>query len=203
MLTDEERRTQRDITEAYRWVYRVTEESGALLTDATRLMSERGLEDEEGLKSYYGQKLPPDSWPYVFFLARVFLHPDEKTAGTGIFLAISLGNERQGFEPRLYAGTLKWTGEDAQTNHSPIYSSAVDAKHYGRFAITGHLVFRAEPNQAGRQNHKGIDEVRWFAIPLAWVSTPERLVRIVDATVALRTGSDDGARNLVIEMSQS
>ena len=198
-MPSEVERRQNDITEAYRWVYKVTEECAALLGDTARLMRERGLEDEEGLRSYHGKKVPPDSWPYVYFLARAFLHPDEEGEGTAAFVSVSLGNERQGFAPRLCAGSMKWTGEGAQADHGPIYHGAIDAAYYKRFTVTGDGLFRSEPNGAGRQNHKGIEELKWFMTPLVWVSTPERLLRVVDAVVALRDGKEELARSLATE----
>ena len=131
MLTEEERSSQRDIAEAYKWVFRVTEEVGALLNDSVGLMRERDMEDVEGLRTYYGQKVPPDSWPCVYYLARVFQNSAAQRGDARIFLGISVGNPRADFVPELYAGTLRRTGEDAIRDRLSVITDG-DMKFHAR-----------------------------------------------------------------------
>lgn len=198
-MTDAERRTQADIAEAYRWVFRVTEEAGALLDDVVHLLRERGLEDVAGLKTYYGASVPPDSWPCVYHLARVFREPAPKPSAGSAFAAVSLGNPRHAFAPRLVLGSLHGRGEPRGDAAKAIYTAAIDPGHYPTFTVSGEGVRTSAPTPAGRKEHPDLDEVRWFALPLAWVSSPERVTRLTDALLALRAGDPAPAQALLAE----
>jgi len=92
-------------------------------------------------------------------------------------------------------------GEDAQAWFTSTYYCAVDAAYYKRCTVQGDAIRTSVPTETGRQWHKGVEELRWFSIPLTWVSTPERLVRVVDAAVALWRGDESPARGVVAETS--
>jgi hypothetical protein len=200
MLTDEEKRTQDDIREAYRWVMRVAEEAGALLIDGTKLLIGRGFENEEGLKSGFGVKVPPDAWPFVYFLARVY-HPLEKgPSGASVFLAVVPYNPELDEGPRLFSGCIRWSGSVKKVDYWVVWSAAASPKEQERFKLSGDKVITSDPTEAGRSHYKGIEEVRWFSLPLAWVSSAERLERIVDAITDMAKGHDQRALTLVNEV---
>lgn len=200
MLTDEEKRTQDDIREAYRWVMKVAEEAGALLADGTKLLVARGFENEEGLKSGFGQKVPPDAWPFVYFLARVY-HPLEKgPSGVSVFLAVVLYNPELDEGPQLFSGCIRWSGSTEKVDHWVVWSAAAFPQEQERFQLSGERVITSHPTEAGRSRYKGTEEVRWFSLPLAWASSAERFERIVDAMTDMAEGRDDGASALVQEV---
>lgn len=145
-------------------------------------------------------------WPFAYLKAMGAwpTEKDDASEGTGaLFGIIFYDSKRRG--PQCVAGTWAWSDAKANCDHwamlaafggdvSPVWADAFD--------LGPGPIHVSKPTSKARKLRPGVEQIRWFEIPLAALNSAERLREVVSAAQAMVVGDDTKALNLLSEVEK-
>jgi hypothetical protein len=200
-MNDQQQRWQEDGKKAFDWIAEVYSQTRTAREDAQALFEQDGwtwkFRDRWGGDAY---TTVLSDWPFVYLTAACALAPDvkgsEPTGTAAVFGFFFYDSERKG--PQCFAGRARWSQADAKIDHWALYGALGGVgESKQNFDRKGTLIKTATPNQKGRAWRPGLEEVCWFEVPLATITSADALRDVVVATQALVAGDESPADRLI------
>ncbi len=187
-------RWQQDSKRAFDWIAKIYDAAHLAWEDAEAYYDEAGWEIESGGGMggcTAATKL--SEWPFAYLKVMTATPPGTSSSddsGTAaVFGFLFYDSVRDG--PVCFGGTVRWSKSDAICDHQAFYAAFGSPGYWqGTFELTGTTVRTAVPNDRGRKFRPGVEEVRWFEVPLGTVDSADRLREIVMASQAMVKGDD-------------
>ena len=87
-------------------------------------------------------------------------------------------------------GTVRWPGKP-KPNHWMLLS-AIGNRSHCRFDIRDEAPLRVStPNDVGTKKYGGVEEVRFFELPLGYLTGGEMLKTVIEASIAMVRGDNE------------
>jgi hypothetical protein len=144
-------------------------------------------------------------WPFAYLKAMGAFRPnepDEASEGTGALFGMIFHDTKRG-GPQCVAGTFAWSDAKANCDHwimLAAFGGDVPPGYVGAFEVGPGPIHRAAPTAKARKLRPGVEEIRWFEIPLGSLNSAERLREVVSAAQAMVDGDDARALTLLGEV---
>ena len=193
---------QHDARRAFEWFADLYEQAGLMLDDAEAFLKEDGWQLPTtsgwgGTANAY-QKLR--DWPFTYLRAVATLPPHTDAAsdsGKAGFVGILFHDgKREG--PVVFGATVTWNRTEKKLDHWLFYSMLGGASepHGDQYFAecfdrvgTG-PVFEARLTAKGRKRFAGVDDARWFELPLASIDSADKLRKAVTVVEGLVLGDE-------------
>jgi len=205
-MTQDQVRWQDDGRRAFEWIAQVYTQAGAVWNDAQSTFEGDGwrVQKESGRGgAAMGNSL--HQWPFMYLKAFCATPPEvSEGAVTGFAAVFGLffyDSTRQG--PQCFGGRVNWSTVDANLNHWFLYHAmggASESRHHGLYEweqsqVPG--VWIARPTEKERTQRPGADELRWFELPLSFLTSAEELRNVIKATQTMARGDEQFVRELL------
>ena len=194
--------SQQSIHEAFLWVRQVYEEGRVFLGDAKEMadaLAYRAWEDKVYTKSAPSTEV---GYPFVCLAVLILSHAstfDDEGPGKAAVVAIDFHSASR-VGPHLLAGSVAYS----DFNNVGVY--AVDegvrlrgeSKYFQSVATPDGSAY-VQRRVGTQKGFAGIEEFRHVEIPLTTIDTPDKLRRIVEATIAFVEGDEQPLVNIRTE----
>ena len=130
--------------------------------------------------------------------------PDEASEGTSALFGIIFHDTKR-IGPQCVAGTFAWSDAKANCDHWAMHAAFggdVTPGWVGTFEVGPGPIHVAKPTAKAKKQRPGVEEIRWFEIPLAALNSAERLREVVSAAQAMVNGDDSKALAILSEIEK-
>jgi hypothetical protein len=194
-VTFDPEKWQREAAEAFAFLFDLYQQAAAVFSDARRHYEGAGWAVVASSKHggvAYEADIGVDKSPYVYFKGIVAEDPAPRRKGEQwvAFFAIDFDHESPRIRgPYALFGAAR-IASGARLNHWAIHAAGGNNSLYDSFEISGDRPRTATPNDDGSKRYPGVQEVRYFELPLGRLAGQEALRGVVEASIALAKGDD-------------
>jgi hypothetical protein len=200
---------QDDARRAFVFIGALYEQAQTLWEDAQGFFEEDHWETECGAGSG-GLAMSMSNlrdWPFAYLKVLGAFQPnqEEKDEGTAALFGV-LFHDTKRVGPQCIAGTFAWSNWKANCDHWIILAALggdVPPSYVGAFDVGPGPIHCSKPTAKGKKLRPGVEEIRWFEIPLGALNSAERLRDVVSAAQALVQGDDSKALVVLGEIKKS
>lgn len=203
-MNEQQKQWQQDGRRAFDWIASVYTQTSTARADARALFEEN--EWTVLYRNMWGGDATTtilDEWPFLFLTAFCALPPGLKqTAAEGTAAVMGFffyDSKREG--PQCFAGSVRWSNPEAELDHWMLYYAlGGPGSHDKQFERSGDGIRTARPTEEGRRWKPGVEEVKWFEVPLSTITSAERINEVVAAAQSMVRGDEAPAKKILASL---
>lgn len=204
-MNDDIRRWQHDAKAAFDWLAEMYEQAQQLWTDAEAYFKDAGWA-AAAWGGYGGVAMSQSDmkeWPFFYLKAMTATRAGLEVTypcslpifGISFYDGITEG-------PMVFAGCSRWANAPTQGHWVAYYARTLEKARFERRDLDD-PIRNVVATAAGRAKYPGIIDLRWFDVPLAWISDAARLKQLVHAAGVMASGDDAPARAVCAALSDA